>query len=986
MYYVDDWSCEEFEEFLNKVCPPNTAQQIGPEESTLLAQYIDERWDTDYAQYADNSVQVKDSNDHVLCEAKSSFFLNLFSRPWMSARGEAKRLYIPKDLFIWSELLHKLLEDHVKYAAAYLKNESFKSMLHIRESINVDVLLSEMMRWSQCAQSGESAEKGPSQEFTTSLSHMSEVYSFLSWRMSESEHDKRQITEVFRKNALIFVPRLEGFSKEIHMKNRVTGSFCLKKDVCWRDPTGIASKYLENHGKVITRRLLQGYYDFRPSTQQSLLQFFVHQLKVDDTPNVDEYVEMASTVAEVSRFPTPSARDDMLEIFSVLGEKCISQGHSDNSYLEYAVDETMANFVRGALKKDDVIIFPSSDKWISLSDKPLLADEKSLLRIFQNSERGGREETKKGVYFLDLGELLQPRQQRSSKIRRKAKHQRVEELKELVLLFLKICEVKTLSECVRTEFTPSLVEYGCVPLQRYFYNLMPQVQRFLYSKNPDVYYELNNQEFAQKLLQMQFNSVKSLETVYSLSTHPDILIPIEEKFGVQTMDSSFYLYVVKNCLQDADVLNAGMVKLLLGEKRQGSSELLNFLAAVSAYNGSDLEFFLEEKQNLDPLPNDEEVWCVRPPPEESVVPEPEEEAPTEINPASATETTMVRQSGDDELHSWPPKSAAQYDKTRIPEGGSADSSVLKMWPPPAPPDSLKTNQENQVQGRTSQPIFGTEGFHGNENIAKERENKVHEGVQGQHKPPRLFEVVEASTPENMSNGPNEMIPETSLQDGPDSSLSEEVVEASLPQDCLSHGVENAPQDMLLTNPDLSPVHGNVSINAGNEFQASQVLPSRAYLWFENGEADLDFEDLEFNGDMKVFSPVESSNREDVGRWGERCVYEYLRKQAQLLSPGEVEIVWINEKGNTIVPYDLEIRRRVPGSEKPVITYIEVKTTSSDQKDVFEISVQELQFAMAKQQAFHLYRVTLIPDRLRIRRLKNLAYQLEKKNVKLCLVI
>ncbi|XP_068725664.1 uncharacterized protein [Montipora capricornis] len=988
LYYVDDWSCEEFEEFLNKVCPPNTPQQIGPEESTLLAQFIDERWDTDYAQYADNSVQVKDSNDHVLCEAKSSFFLNLFSRPWMSARGEAKRLYIPKDLFIWSELLHKLLEDHVKYAAAYLKNESFKSILHIRESINVDVLLSEMMRWSQCAQSGESAEKGPSQEFTTSVSHMSEVYSFLSWRMSESEHDKRQITEVFRKNALIFVPRLEGVSKEIHMKNRVTGSFCLKKDVCWRDPTGIASKYLENHGKVITRRLLQGYYDSRPSTQQSLLQFFVHQLKVDDTPNVDEYVEMASTVAEVSRFPTRSSLDDMLEIFSVLGGKCISQGHSDNSYLEDAVDETMANFVRGALKKDDVIIFPSSDKWISLSDKPLLADEKSLLRIFQNSERGGREETKKGVYFLDLGELLQPRQQRSSKTLRKAKDQRVEELKkERVLLFLKICEVKTLSECVRTEFTPSLVEYGCVPLQRYFYNLMPHVQRFLYSKNPDVYYELNNQEFAQKLLQMQFNSVKSLETVYSLSTHPDILIPIEEKFGVQTMDSSFYLYVVKNCLQDADVLNAGMVKLLLGEKRQGSSELLNFLAAVSTYNGSDLEFFLEEKQNLDPLPNDEEVWCVRPPPEESVVPEPEEETPTEINPASATETTMVRQSGDDELHSWPPKSAAQYDKTRIPEGGSADSSVLKMWPPPAPPDSLKTNQENQVQGRTRQPIFGTEGFHGNENIAKEREDKVHEGVQGQHKPPRLSEVVEASTPENMSNGPNEMIPESSLQDGPDSSLSEEVVEANLPQDCLSYGVENAPQDMLLTRPDLSPVHGNVSINAGNEFQASQVLPSRAYLFFENGETDLDFEDLEFNGgDMKVFSPVEGSNREDVGRWGERCVYEYLLKQAQLLSPGEVEIVWINEKGNTIVPYDLEIRRRVPGSEKPVITYIEVKTTSSDQKDVFEISVQELQFAMAKQQAFHLYRVTLIPDRLRIRRLKNLAYQLEKNNVKLCLVI
>ena len=103
---------------------------------------------------------------------------------------------------------------------------------------------------------------------------------------------------------------------------------------------------------------------------------------------------------------------------------------------------------------------------------------------------------------------------------------------------------------------------------------------------------------------------------------------------------------------------------------------------------------------------------------------------------------------------------------------------------------------------------------------------------------------------------------------------------------------------------------------------------------------------------------------------------------------------MKENGNTAAPYDFEIRqRRLNGVEEDentntVITYVEVKTTSSDQKEFFEISVPELQFALAKQEALHLYRVFNAgkPDHLRIRRLRNLAAQLEMKNVKLWMVI
>ncbi|XP_068715873.1 uncharacterized protein [Montipora foliosa] len=927
LYFVDDWFCKEFEEFLNKVCEPGAANRIGKDESKLLAQYIDERWENEYGQYANGCVHVKDSKGHDLGETKSSFYLNLVFKPWMSASGVSKRLFIPKDLFVRSDFVYKLLEEHVRYASADLKSDAFRSILRIRESLSVDGLISEMKSWAS-AQSEEAVEKRQPQGFMTSVAHMSEVYSFLSWRMSQSEDEKMQITEAFRKNALIFLPRLDRDSpafKETHIKKPLQGSFCLKKDVCWREPTGVASKYFKDHSKVSTRRLLQGYYH-RSSPRHSLAQFFIDQLNVDETPNVEEYIEMASTVAEESSFPTPSALSDMLKIFSVLGRKCIPQSQNDNVHLGSEIDENMANFLKKSLERDDRIIFPSSGKWISLSDKPLMGDEKSLVKIFQNFKEKDfeqEEEKKGGVYFLDLGGLLQPQQQRSSRNRREEQQER-DELRKNVSLFLRICEVKSLSECVKKEFIPTLVQYQCVPLQRHFHQLLPHVQRFLYFKNADVYDELKSQGFAQKLFEMQFASVESLETVYSLSTHPHIRIAIEEKSGVQTVGSSFCLYVVKNSLENPDVLNTEMVELLLGEKKVGSPELHSFLAALRNYN--DLDFFLEDIQNLEPLPDEEEPWCV-PPPEEP--PEPEEEPPTEESHAVSTDLPTNR-SGDEVLHSWPPKSAAQYDKTRTPDGRNApENSFIKMWPPPAPPDSV---EKNLVEGTTTKPFDGTERLHENGN--RDKDEKA-EDVQRKNHPPQWSDSVEAPIEGNINDRcnreqfvtakppkPTEILPETAVGDIPDSVVVGEVLDASVHYNYPCPGNENILKDVHVVQLNRDPPSGGGG-GSSDESQARQILPSHAYLWFEGGVPDLDFEDLEFNGDVKVLPDfVESSNREDIGRWGERCVYEYLLRQAQQLSPGVVEIVWMNEKGNTIVPYDLEIRRRVEGAEKPVVTYVE----------------------------------------------------------------
>ena len=983
----------------------DATHQVACNESKVLSQCIDERWDNEYSQYADVSVHVKDSNGHmhILGDTRSSFYLNLVFKPWLSATGVTTSLFIARDLFIRSEFVYGLLEDHVKYTAADLKNSAFISILRIRESISVDGMISEMKKWST-TQSGKSVEGRQSKEFTTSLAHMSEVYSFLLERMSQREEERKKISEAFLKNALIFVPRRypeSSSSKQIHMAHRLPGSFYLLKDVCWRDPTDIGSKLLKDHGKITTGHLLQGYYHScsRTSGQQSLAAFFVDQLNVHETPKVDEYIEMASTVAEVAGFPTPSSLSDMLKIFSVLGRKCIAVDHNDSIRVENEINPNMAAFLKQSLEGEERSIFPSFGKWVSLSDKPLLPDEKSLLKIFQNlkekdiPEGEGKMEKKKGVYFLDLGDLFQQQKQRSRSDQRKQERGR-EEMKQNVSLFLKICEVKTLSECITKEFIPrGVVQYQCVPLQKCFHQLMPPVQRFLHSKNPAVYDELSRQGFSQKLLKMQFASVGSLETVYSLSTHPDIVIPIEEKSGVETVGSMFCLYVVQNCLESADVLNAEIIKLMLGEKKQGSSELHNFLFAIRGYNGSDLELFLEEIQGLEPLPDGEELWCV-PPPEEPEVVEVEEEAPLEVTSTLNTDMPLPYSAGDDGLHSWPPKSAAQFDKTRKREGEPSDDNTLKMWPPPAPPDSMKKSQEEeeQRQGRLTQRDADVERPKGSEVRGRESDEKV--GVTHQQYHPQL-------QPEVFPREPAEkIVHQTNEQKDPDSTIVEGVIQAELPKDYISHENENTIRSEAHMNPQPSQIsaHGDVAMVIDHGCQARQIPPSQSYLWFDGGTQDIDFEDLAVNGDLEILNkvpPDENSNREDIGRWGEQCVFEFLLNQAKFPPPGvEVEIVWMNEKGNTTHPYDLEIRQRPAGeqdevhSKMTVITYVEVKTTSSNQKEIFEISVPELQFALEKQKAFHLYRVFNAgnPSCLRIRRLQNLASQLGRKNVKLCMVI
>ena len=918
-----------------------------------MAQCIDERWGDEYAQYAEEFVLVEDTNGHSLKETRSSFYLNLVTKPWMASTAGGKDFHLPRDLFLQSEYVFQLLENHVKYVKADLKSSSFIKTLRIRENVGVDGLINEMKKWS--GGGCERMDGNQRKEFTTSVAHMSRVYSFLLKEMSQSAEERMKIHEAFLKNEMIFVPHRPSSLQS-------AGFFYQRKDVCWTDPTNVSLK-LKEQNKMTTRHLLEMLYGSR-STQESLSTFFVDHIGVDATPNVGEYIEMASTVAEVSRFPSPSYLSDMLQIFATFGVEC--------------VDTNKAAFLKQSLEDDQIRIFPTADKWVALSEKPLIADDKSLLKIFQKE---------KSVHFLDFGDFYQPQNRRSSKNKPQEDH---ELMKHYVSSFLNSCGVATLSKCVKKEFTPGgAVQYQCVPLQKHFHQLIPCVQRFLYSRYQSVYNELSSQGFAQKLPQMQFASVPSLATVYSLSTHPDVHVPLEEKSGIQEAGGMFCLYVVQEYQDNLEVLNAEMIKLLFGGKKPGASDLNNFLVAVKNYSGNDLDSYLEDKQDLEPLPEGEEEWIVPPPEVPEIVMDDGEEAMNEAVPFH-TETTAPSRSDNDGLHSWPPKSSAQYDKAFKREGDPSGERILKIWPLPEPPKTVEKplreeNQDYLVQRPTQHNTNTTRA----PEAMSEKPLRGEDWKQVQDNPGAV--VPRQQHTENDAQQPPEVIVEDTLVNN------QQISSRETANDLCPNENENRQQNAKLVEPPPPqvPIPGEITFVTIPGDEARLTSPSRSYVRFDGSPSEVDFEDLQFNGDQRILERiplVDNPNKEDIGRWGEQCVFEFLQEQARSFPPGSCEIIWMNENENTTTPYDIEIRQHISGvkesDKRTVVTFVEVKTTSSDQKDSFELSVPELQFALKHQVAFHLYRVFNAgkPDIVRIRRLQNLATHLEKKTVKLCMVI
>lgn len=101
-------------------------------------------------------------------------------------------------------------------------------------------------------------------------------------------------------------------------------------------------------------------------------------------------------------------------------------------------------------------------------------------------------------------------------------------------------------------------------------------------------------------------------------------------------------------------------------------------------------------------------------------------------------------------------------------------------------------------------------------------------------------------------------------------------------------------------------------------------------------------------------------REDVGRWCEEFVFEYLTNYRNNFT----EIVWLNKSGESGKPYDFKVNEN--GIEK----FIDVKGTPSEVKDIIYLSPNEWIFMFDKGENYSIYRVYNAGNDARIEIIEN----------------
>lgn len=135
-------------------------------------------------------------------------------------------------------------------------------------------------------------------------------------------------------------------------------------------------------------------------------------------------------------------------------------------------------------------------------------------------------------------------------------------------------------------------------------------------------------------------------------------------------------------------------------------------------------------------------------------------------------------------------------------------------------------------------------------------------------------------------------------------------------------------------------------------------------------------------EMKLDTGVDNK---ETGKWGEILVYHYLLKQKDENSH-IMHVIWCNETAETGLPYDITVH--CCDEQKEWVVYIEVKSTTSDTKEFFEISSKQVLFAQEKKENFHIYRIFSAgdPEKVQLLRIENLSLRLDQNQVRLCMLL
>ncbi|KAF4318610.1 hypothetical protein G195_008065 [Phytophthora kernoviae 00238/432] len=134
--------------------------------------------------------------------------------------------------------------------------------------------------------------------------------------------------------------------------------------------------------------------------------------------------------------------------------------------------------------------------------------------------------------------------------------------------------------------------------------------------------------------------------------------------------------------------------------------------------------------------------------------------------------------------------------------------------------------------------------------------------------------------------------------------------------------------------------------------------------------------------LSLTNTMTKEEREAIGRWGEEYVFNQL-KQQHVNDETNLTVDWVNEQEESGLPYDLTL-----SSAGKVVEYIEVKSTRTMEKGVFEISMNELDQAAIHGSTYSIYRVFNAGNSAlcRVIRMKNPVSLVRQRKIQLALVM
>ncbi|XP_040922726.1 protein NO VEIN isoform X2 [Toxotes jaculatrix] len=984
---LEDYPCEEFEALATAQLPGSVLLQ----QRMALLNLLETNWDTGhrYSQYL--TAQVIDSDGRPNCRAKSSFYHSLCRLEWLPAYrllegDQRERKYLcPSSVYLTSPEIISLLGTHVYYVD--IDPSEFSRALGMRQSISVEVLINYLKEWCVKPEKDNQEQRTPEDEsegasFTTTVQHIHSVYTYLQTHCSHSV-----LKELFQHTPAVFI--------EYRRSNDwCSGRFYHLKEVCWSDTTNMFQRYRQlTHGpdsSIQEPKVLAPFY----SQLEGMREFFTRMLNVDHSPNMNQYVGLLELICSSSPMPTSEVLQDVSVLFARLAQKCkIQLSGEQESTPQYELKHAYCSTLKGMVS--DKRVFPTKDNnWVSLAHRPMIADNKELEKIFKPHKQ---------VCLLNLppAEKKGAPKNKSGNYGHTAPGERANAVPAFNegdrSLFLEICGIRLLSQCVKTEPQTENLR-PCPSMQAMVRSVIPYIQRFLYHHEElaDVYSDLIDSNIGDKIRRLYFGQVGKLYIRYHLDVeHLDVAGSDKPVVEVQDviclLKDEKELYIQKDHLSSKLEICRELAKLFCTESSH-RTVLTHFLSTlITSLSDAGALRTLLRKEDIRELPSEEEQWEVPEPPKPEINLE-RVLSRTYSSSASQEEPSRPAQAdGEETLVCWPPR--ASILNTGGSRAGQADGgvveAVMKMWPPPAAPKDRDPEKEvvpreaGRIIPKSPSSCEGNQPLKSSSSSSRPPDQRVLShpvqlnpaaGTTDISATPQPPERRQQSETTESGNGEESLTAPRAAQSPPSGQPAETVSD------------QLAPNSLIV--PDAVVLSGTFQGTAGTaDIRPPLNLDFSFCHKVQPPQVTLEDMELTCQRPTTVVLSDEEMDVATIGEWGEQLVNSFLCQWRDSSEPGRpAHVLWCNQSGESGQPYDFRLTFGHAGGQH--VVYVEVKSTVKKDKSFIHLSANELDFALKEKEHFHIYRVYSAGDALNVRlcRIRNLAQHLHTKTLALYLFV